>query len=183
MRKRRHGMAAGCAPGGFARFVCQCRCGMGGQCGVRVVACISAYVYTWICCRRARGPAHAHLRLRRHAMATGCAPGGFARFCVPMQVLEGVVGVVRAWRHACTHARIHGARVCYGHRVRARWVCAIVCSEAGAGWWSVFARCALARRAADDDSDAPFAGPPRPCLLYTSPSPRDRTRSRMPSSA
>ena len=24
---------------------------------------------------------------------------------------------------------------------------------------------------------------PRPCLLYTSPSPRDRTRSRMPSSA
>ena len=26
-------------------------------------------------------------------------------------------------------------------------------------------------------------GMPRPCLLYTSPSPRDRTRSRMPSSA
>ena len=26
-------------------------------------------------------------------------------------------------------------------------------------------------------------GVPRPCLLYTSPSPRDRTRSRMPSSA
>ena len=26
-------------------------------------------------------------------------------------------------------------------------------------------------------------GPPGPCLLYTSPSPRDRTRSRMPSSA
>ena len=25
--------------------------------------------------------------------------------------------------------------------------------------------------------------PGRPCLLYTSPSPRDRTRSRMPSSA
>ena len=25
--------------------------------------------------------------------------------------------------------------------------------------------------------------PPQPCLLYTSPSPRDRTRSRMPSSA
>ena len=25
--------------------------------------------------------------------------------------------------------------------------------------------------------------PPPPCLLYTSPSPRDRTRSRMPSSA
>ena len=25
--------------------------------------------------------------------------------------------------------------------------------------------------------------PPAPCLLYTSPSPRDRTRSRMPSSA
>ena len=32
----------------------------------------------------------------------------------------------------------------------------------------------------------PYSRPPRPftpCLLYTSPSPRDRTRSRMPSSA
>ena len=29
----------------------------------------------------------------------------------------------------------------------------------------------------------PIAPPPAPCLLYTSPSPRDRTRSRMPSSA
>ena len=28
-----------------------------------------------------------------------------------------------------------------------------------------------------------FAGKPYSCLLYTSPSPRDRTRSRMPSSA
>ena len=28
-----------------------------------------------------------------------------------------------------------------------------------------------------------IAGPAHPCLLYTSPSPRDRTRSRMPSSA
>ena len=29
----------------------------------------------------------------------------------------------------------------------------------------------------------PFSGLPDFCLLYTSPSPRDRTRSRMPSSA
>ena len=29
----------------------------------------------------------------------------------------------------------------------------------------------------------PFLTPPQTCLLYTSPSPRDRTRSRMPSSA
>ena len=28
-----------------------------------------------------------------------------------------------------------------------------------------------------------ISGPPYSCLLYTSPSPRDRTRSRMPSSA
>ena len=28
-----------------------------------------------------------------------------------------------------------------------------------------------------------MVGPNKPCLLYTSPSPRDRTRSRMPSSA
>ena len=31
--------------------------------------------------------------------------------------------------------------------------------------------------------DATFLGKYRDCLLYTSPSPRDRTRSRMPSSA
>ena len=31
--------------------------------------------------------------------------------------------------------------------------------------------------------DANIAGEMYPCLLYTSPSPRDRTRSRMPSSA
>ena len=30
---------------------------------------------------------------------------------------------------------------------------------------------------------APPVGPALGCLLYTSPSPRDRTRSRMPSSA
>ena len=33
------------------------------------------------------------------------------------------------------------------------------------------------------DQAACFRGYPRACLLYTSPSPRDRTRSRMPSSA
>ena len=32
-------------------------------------------------------------------------------------------------------------------------------------------------------SQLPVFGPPSFCLLYTSPSPRDRTRSRMPSSA
>ena len=32
-------------------------------------------------------------------------------------------------------------------------------------------------------TNANFVGSVRPCLLYTSPSPRDRTRSRMPSSA
>ena len=32
-------------------------------------------------------------------------------------------------------------------------------------------------------SDAPGSYVESPCLLYTSPSPRDRTRSRMPSSA
>ena len=33
------------------------------------------------------------------------------------------------------------------------------------------------------DSDSPFKESLRVCLLYTSPSPRDRQRSRMPSSA
>ena len=37
--------------------------------------------------------------------------------------------------------------------------------------------------AARSDTAAATAGSPYPCLLYTSPSPRDRTRSRMPSSA
>ena len=36
----------------------------------------------------------------------------------------------------------------------------------------------------DAPGSATLTGKPvRPCLLYTSPSPRDRTRSRMPSSA
>ena len=35
----------------------------------------------------------------------------------------------------------------------------------------------------DEDVLQPFVGFSRSCLLYTSPSPRDRTRSRMPSSA
>ena len=34
-----------------------------------------------------------------------------------------------------------------------------------------------------DDLDAVSIAVPTTCLLYTSPSPRDRTRSRMPSSA
>ena len=33
------------------------------------------------------------------------------------------------------------------------------------------------------DGDAKYIENAKPCLLYTSPSPRDRTRSRMPSSA
>ena len=45
----------------------------------------------------------------------------------------------------------------------------------------VFACCAVAELT-DDERDA-IAGAVDPCLLYTSPSPRDRTRSRMPSSA
>ena len=41
---------------------------------------------------------------------------------------------------------------------------------------------AAAPAAAGGDGDAP-AAEEKDCLLYTSPSPRDRTRSRMPSSA
>ena len=35
----------------------------------------------------------------------------------------------------------------------------------------------------DSENDVFYRPQPYPCLLYTSPSPRDRTRSRMPSSA
>ena len=38
-------------------------------------------------------------------------------------------------------------------------------------------------RCFDDDNIVHVDGSVNPCLLYTSPSPRDRTRSRMPSSA
>ena len=38
-------------------------------------------------------------------------------------------------------------------------------------------------KAGIDPSEVIFDGPGKTCLLYTSPSPRDRTRSRMPSSA
>ena len=42
---------------------------------------------------------------------------------------------------------------------------------------------ALTRESLDTDFDLVTAALPEHCLLYTSPSPRDRTRSRMPSSA
>ena len=41
----------------------------------------------------------------------------------------------------------------------------------------------IATQLADYDLDRIFIALHGPCLLYTSPSPRDRTRSRMPSSA
>ena len=50
--------------------------------------------------------------------------------------------------------------------------------------------CLLAGSCSDDDNDGAWFLPrtlqvmdAKTCLLYTSPSPRDRTRSRMPSSA
>ena len=39
------------------------------------------------------------------------------------------------------------------------------------------------RRLVDDNADTKYVTYHSSCLLYTSPSPRDRTRSRMPSSA
>ena len=54
-------------------------------------------------------------------------------------------------------------------------------------WDAAAGRWCLARAADDDASVADALGAaaaePAVCLLYTSPSPRDRTRSRMPSSA
>mgnify|MGYP003322087747 CR=1 FL=1 len=47
------------------------------------------------------------------------------------------------------------------------------------GHW-YYDRAALVRDYGSLDS---YQSPRNPCLLYTSPSPRDRTRSRMPSSA
>ena len=42
---------------------------------------------------------------------------------------------------------------------------------------------ATPKRQTDEICEMSFASCPKNCLLYTSPSPRDRTRSRMPSSA
>ena len=51
---------------------------------------------------------------------------------------------------------------------------------------SLRSRCdsmSLVQRALEVDAEHSLAHATRGCLLYTSPSPRDRTRSRMPSSA
>ena len=57
----------------------------------------------------------------------------------------------------------------------------------GAFWLHAGTRAALARQLSDKihpaQSSAVFSAGLLSCLLYTSPSPRDRTRSRMPSSA
>ena len=42
---------------------------------------------------------------------------------------------------------------------------------------------AVSQRGRTHEMEAPLPGMPETCLLYTSPSPRDRQRSRMPSSA
>ena len=52
-------------------------------------------------------------------------------------------------------------------------------SESNAKAWAEFAK----SQARAKDGVQGEKGDPGPCLLYTSPSPRDRTRSRMPSSA
>ena len=51
-------------------------------------------------------------------------------------------------------------------------------SRGGASWSTCVQRLSKKRRQHTAQSDSPMS-----CLLYTSPSPRDRTRSRMPSSA
>ena len=49
--------------------------------------------------------------------------------------------------------------------------------EDPASWWLVWGD------PVEGGNSQPFRFISQPCLLYTSPSPRDRTRSRMPSSA
>ena len=53
---------------------------------------------------------------------------------------------------------------------------------AGSGSAKVYANNMLEASIAGS-GDIIYYGNPKDCLLYTSPSPRDRTRSRMPSSA
>ena len=48
--------------------------------------------------------------------------------------------------------------------------------------WRIWAK-ALGDKSGKTDKEADYVAMIRTCLLYTSPSPRDRTRSRMPSSA
>ena len=55
----------------------------------------------------------------------------------------------------------------------AQWLFAVACLIVGSG-------CASNRIALDTDFPVPLVAP---CLLNTSPSPRDRTRGRMPSYA
>ena len=46
-----------------------------------------------------------------------------------------------------------------------------------------FGNCFATVESIYEEKENPLTGEKEPCLLYTSPSPRDRTRSRMPSSA
>ena len=62
-------------------------------------------------------------------------------------------------------------------------VSALVLIAAGAGLWTAARPLLAPPTPTKPVFDSPGAGLLTPCLLYTSPSPRDRTRSRMPSSA
>ena len=65
------------------------------------------------------------------------------------------------------------------------WV-EVPATEAGQQWWdrgSIRDDRAGFRTVLSRFTPAPSEDDPEPCLLYTSPSPRDRQKSRMPSSA
>ena len=75
----------------------------------------------------------------------------------------------------------------YGHYLIARW-CGVKVLRFSVG----FGKALITRRRGPDNTEWTLAAFPlggyvkmldERCLLYTSPSPRDRTRSRMPSSA
>ena len=57
------------------------------------------------------------------------------------------------------------------------------CRAGGAGIPAFFTPAGYGTEVAEGKEVRVFGGKPHICLLYTSPSPRDRTRSRMPSSA
>ena len=100
-----------------------------------------------------------------------------------IQELERVARRVEAVRLALVAAadrqQVHRQ---FGHSSTSAWVASATRSDGGAAQRDVVLATALAG-GLDRTRDAFEAGQMSSCLLYTSPSPRDRTRSRMPSSA
>ena len=89
--------------------------------------------------------------------------------CDPRRIAALLSGEMNVAEQTQLEAHIETCDVCQN---------TLTASASDIGDWT-----AAARHLLDDEHDAKASVLIPACLLYTSPSPRDRTRSRMPSSA